>query len=202
MANLSRQSEIESRLTEREAREYGIYTRLNQPPMAASASLQFLALFLSGQSCEDIQRLSPNGFSLGAIVRARIDNDWDSQLEEHQRILIENAKDKVNQVTLETIDRVLAELSASNKAVKERALKYIQTGDEKYLEGTGIGSVKHLVQMTEILSRLTGQDSKKSTIVTVQDDRAKTVEGETVEPAGPIKAADALEEIYKARGGK
>jgi hypothetical protein len=155
------QQEKETRLTERELREYRIYMRLNQPSMAKSTQEQFFNLFLTGVNCEEIVKLNPGGFSLGAIVRARIENDWDEKRQEHQITLMERARERIQQVTLETVERILLEISASNKLTTDKVLKFIQTGDEKELDGTSVGNIRHLKEMVEMLQKLTGQDVKK-----------------------------------------
>lgn len=206
------QEEKESLLTERELREYRIYMRLKQPPMAPSAEGEFFRLFLNGVNCEEIHRLNPNGFSLGAIVRARIEFDWDQKRREHQEQLSLRIRDRVMQVQLETTERVANELAASNKAINERVLRYIQTGDDKALEGTGIGTLKHLKETVELLLKLTGQDGDKKTeqkvTGTVQHvhSAAPTEPQVPVLPVGkpllPAQAAGALEFLQKKRQGQ
>lgn len=199
-------------LTERELREYQIYMRLGQPPMAKSTQAQFFALFLNGDNCEGIVRLNPNGFSLGAVVRARIENDWDMKRREHQANLLQKSREKVQQIVLETVERVSNELAASNKLINDRAKKFLQTGDPAELAGTGIGSQKHLKDSVELLQKLTGQDVKKQqTQVDGFVEHRHVHEQATptdlpVLPAGkpvaPEDAARALEVIRKNRQGK
>lgn len=184
-------------LTPNEKKAYEIYMRLNQPPMAPSAQAKFLALFLQGTSCEDIHRLNPGGFSLGAIVRARIDYNWDEARRQHQEQLFSKIKERVQQVQMETIDRVANELAASNKLMSDRALKFIQTGNEAELAGTGIGTAKHLREMTDLLLRLSGQDKAGSnvTVNVAPSAPAKTtvIEAEVL-PALPAERPPTSEE--------
>jgi hypothetical protein len=206
------QADKEQLLTERELREYRIYLRLNQPPMAPSTQAQFYNLFLQGNNCEEIQRLNPNGFSLGAIVRARMEGDWDLRRREYQRQLMDSARERVQQVTLETVDRLANELAASNKLINDRVKKFLQTGDPAELQGTSVGSIRHLKEAVEMLQKLTGQDVKKQQVGGTVEHR-HVVEGGpgtvgiAVPPVGkPLPAqtaAQALEIIHKNRqGGK
>jgi hypothetical protein len=206
------QADKEALLTERELREYRIYMRLQQPPMAQSTQAGFFNLFLQGNNCEEIQRLNPNGFSLGAIVRARIDNDWDLKLQEHQQQLMTKVRERVQQVTLETVERIANEMAASNRLVNDRVKKFLQTGDVVELQGTSVGSVKHLKEMVEMLAKLTGQDSKKTTQVGGTVEHRHVMETAPVNPAllpelpvgkplPPQTAAKALEIIHKSRQG-
>src|SRR5690606_40658235 len=48
--------------------------------------------------------------------------------------------------------------------ISDRALKFIQTGNEAELAGTGIGTAKHLREMTDLLLRLSGQDKAGSNV--------------------------------------
>lgn len=204
------QEQKEALLTERELREYRVYLRLNQPPMAPSAQMAFFQVFLNGQNCEEIHRLNPNGFSLGAMVRARIENDWDQRRIEHQELLMARVRERVQQVTLETVERVANELAASNKFVTDKVLRYLQTGDVNELVGTSVGSMKHLREMVELLQKLTGQDAKKNqTQIGGVVEHRHVVEGQPTMPALPVGkpvppklAASALAEIHKSRGGK
>ncbi len=206
------QADKEALLTERELREYKIYMRLNQPPMAQSTQGQFYNLFIQGNNCEEIVRLNPNGFSLGAITRARIDNDWDMKRNDYQAELMAKVRERVQQVTLETVDRIANELAASNKLTNDRVKKFLQTGDPAELQGTSVGSLRHLKEAVELLQKLTGQDVKKQ-----QTQVGGMVEHRhVVEPAGtialpdapagkplpPQTAAQALEIIYKNRQGQ
>jgi hypothetical protein len=208
------QEQKEALLTERELREYRIYMRLQQPPMAPSTQARFFALFLNGLNCEEIHRLNPNGFSLGAIVRARLENDWDLKRLEHQEQLMARVRERVQQVTLETVERIANELAASNKLVNDKVLKYLQTGDPAELAGTNIGSVRHLKEMVELLAKLTGQDAKKTQVggtvehrhTIAQEAPAQQAVSMPVLPVGkpmdPQVVADALDAIYRHRGGK
>lgn len=203
------QAEKEALLSERELQAYKIYMRLNQPPMAQSVQKQFFALFIQGSDCEDIFRLNPNGFSFGAIVRARVENDWDAKLQNHQASLQAKMRTRVQQVTLETVDRLVLELAASNQIVADKIKRYLMSGDEAHLEGTGVGSLKHLAAVVTILQTLTGQDVKKvggsiehhHTVAPA----ATTVEATVIPAAGkPLpaeSAAQALAAIHKARQG-
>lgn len=176
--------------------------------MAASKAAEFFQVFLNGKNCEEIHRLNPNGFSLGAIVRARLEGDWDELRREHQELLMVRVRERVQQVTLETVERVANEMSASNKLVNDKIMRYLQTGDEHELAGLAIGSVKHLKDMVELLQELTGANKEKkvvTTTVTVNGSasQATTTNALPVVPAGkPLPAqtaAAALEAIHKNR---
>lgn len=202
------QSEIEALLTERELREYQIYMRLKQPPMAPSIAAGFYQLFLNYGSCEEIIRLNPGGFSLGAVVRARIEGKWDEHAREHRVELFAKIRDKVAQVQMETVDRLLNEMVASNKLINDKVLRYIQTGDSSEVESYGVGSLKHLLNVADLVQRLTGQTSgEKKPLRPPEQPPAKVVTAEAAPipqlPAdkeiAPEQAANALSAILKSR---
>lgn len=198
----------EDRLTSREKAAVELYVKMRQPPMAASTQAKFFELFLNGSSCEEIVRLNPNGFPLGAIVRARIENDWDLKRDEHLANLMEKVRERTQQVQLETIDRINNELAASNKLINDKAKRFLQSNDPAELDGTQIGSMKHLREMAELLLKLTGQDTKKSTTQvagTVEHRHTSDAGALPVPPANkPFSAASAasyLEIIHKKKQG-
>jgi hypothetical protein len=202
------QAEKEALLSPRELREYQIYMRLRQPPMAQSTQLQFFQLFLNASSCEEIVRLNPGGFSLGAIVRARLENNWDELLAQHRAELMYKIKDRVQQVSLETVNRLCDELAASNKLNVDKVKKFLQTGDPEELKGTDVGSMKHMEKMIEGLAKLLGTDQPKKPGPTVNVNIGATgaiVDGKVLPsvPAGkPLPAqtaASALEIIHRSR---
>lgn len=209
------QEQKEARLTSRELAAYQAYAKLGQPPMAQSTQAAFFQLFLSGINCEEIVRLNPSGFSLGAIVRARIENNWDEKRLEHQRNLVETVRGNVQQTILETVEQLTLEMKVYNKLKRDKLLKYLQTGDEKHLEGLSIGSTKALKDVAEALLKLTGQDGEKKTMIGGSIEHRHVVEpaaqvaAEAVIPALPVgkpvpaeTAAKALEAIHRSRGGK
>jgi hypothetical protein len=179
--------------------------------MAASTQEKLYQLFQVGKSCEEIQRLNVGSFSLGAIVRARMEHRWDERLEEHRLQLLQQSREKVQQVQLETIDRLLNELAASNKLTNDKVLRFLQTGDEAELAGTSVGSIKHLTEVVRMVMALTGQDAKKqqTQVGGVVEHRHSVASTPVIElpvpPAGkPLPAetaAEALKIIHRNRQG-
>lgn len=119
-----------------------------------------MGLFLQGKSCEEIRRLNP-GFSLGAIVAARLSGKWDEQRTKHLTELQEQTKGRVQQSVLETVDVMCDLLAAKNKLYRDKVLKFIQTGDEEYLRGLDVAGLKGYKEIAEALMKLTGQDGNK-----------------------------------------
>ncbi len=205
------QDQKEQRLSQRELASYQAYMGLGQAPMAASTQAQFFQLFLNGSTCEEIIRLNPNGFSLGAVVRARIENSWDQKLDEHKAYLMDKVRERVQQVQLETVERVALEIAVNNKLASDKNKRFLQTGNEEELAGMGAGGLKHLQALTALLLTLTGQDTKKSTtqVVGVVDHRHSAAPADpnalpvppAAKPFSPDQAASYLEIIHQKKQG-
>lgn len=120
-------------------------------------------LFLQGTSCEDIVRLN-KGLSLGQIVRARVDNDWDGKRQAHIEGLLTSTRERLQQITLESVEFVSMALAAAHKQFGDQFKRYLQTGNEQDLPPvmtiTGLKSYKEAI---ELLKTLSGQDTKKNT---------------------------------------
>lgn len=149
-------------LTEREVYAYDHWRSSDQPQLAPSTNAKFFNLFLQGKSCEDIRRLNQT-ISLGQIVAARIEGDWDALRKEHLDQLLRETSLRVQQTTLQTADFVCDLLAVANKEHGDQLRKYLQTGDPKELGSFRIDSLKSLREAVEVLQKLTGQD-KQTTI--------------------------------------
>lgn len=205
------EAEKMAKLTERERTAYEQYLKLNRPPLGDSVQLQFFQLFLNGLSCIEIAQRN-RGYPLGSIVRCRIENDWDQQLIDHRAQLMDRVRERVQQIQMETVERISHELAASNKLIGEKALRYLQTGDTTELAGTSIGGLKHLKELMAILMALTGQDNPKNQQppininVNTEAPKEKEIGSATTLPAlpagkplTPADAALALQAINKNR---
>lgn len=187
-----------ARLTERERLAYDVYVEVRRPALAVSTAGQFFQLFLNGCSCEEIVRLNP-GFPLGAVVQARIDCNWDQLHDEHRSSMMDRVRERVQQVSLETIERLANEMSASNKLTNDRVLKYLQTGDVQELAGTSIGGIQHLQRTLEMLMKLTGQDTKGAPALPSPAQTPDLPVPEAGKPLPPASAAASLDIILKSR---
>lgn len=158
-------------LTPEEAKAYRLYMKKGDPPLAPGIQAELFSLYLNGTPCEDIARLNPN-FSLGMIVRARIEGLWDARRDAHIRSLFENVRERVAQVQAESIMLTADMLAAANKQFGDKLKRFIQTGDESVLGDLKIDSLKQYRDAVALLMQLTGQDKK----VQVSGEVTKTVE--------------------------
>jgi hypothetical protein len=180
-------------LSPEERKAYKLYVQKGDPPLSPTVQMQLFELFLNGSTCEEIIQLNPN-FSLGMIVRARVEGLWDERRAKHIDHLFEHVRERVQQVQMESVMFTSDLLAGANKMFGDKLKKYLQTGDERELGGLRIDTLKQYRDAVDLLMKLTGQDKKVEVTGTT-----KTV----VEFKGPLspktaaallKAADVKEE--------
>ena len=184
-------SKDQPELTEREQFALKHHIEKRDPPISPYTAIKLFELFLAGKTCEDIRRLNPN-FTLGQIVHARIDNEWDRRLKEHIESLYNNAAARISQVTLETALTLANLLSAKNKYYQDEVLLYLQTGKEEHLLKLGLGGLDGYKKLVEVMQKLTGTDNAK----TVKGEITHTVKRE--EPQEVESTATQAEKILDA----
>jgi len=151
------------KLSKAEQQALALYEKERQVPLSPSLQAQFFNLYLNGKSCFQIQQLNP-GFHLGAIVKARLDGEWDRRLNEYRDELLNTATERAKTVSHEAIGFVGDMLSATHKFHGRRLAKYLQTGDEGELGDLDIKSIKNYKAVLELMMSLTGQGGKGTTI--------------------------------------
>ena len=185
----------ETHLSARELQAYRTWRQMGQPKLSPDNQAKFFSLFLKGETIEEIVRLN-RGYSLGQIVEARVDGDWDARRERYLQDLLDNTRSLVQQTALESIRFVADQLAVAHKRHGEAARRYIQTGDETHLTGFTVESLKDYKSAVETFQKLTGQDNKQQ----VQHSGHVTVDSVAAEhrPLTPAEAAN----IIKLRVGK
>lgn len=154
-------------------------------------------LYLRGSSCDEIQKVNP-GFKLGAILLARVEHDWDRIRDEHYATTQELIRRKVQSAQLEAVSMVSSMLSVASKMSNDKYQRYLQTGNEDELKGAvTIDGINSLVRMSETLLKLTGQDPKKGTSVSVNVSTSGTgnltVESDALTPKQAAKMLEIIE---------
>lgn len=180
---MSEEIVIVPKLSKNEEKALALYERLPQPPISPTVQKQFFELFLNGKSCYEIQKLN-SGFHLGAIVKARVEGNWDKLLAEYRDEMLANTVSRAKQINIEAVGFVGDLLSATHKYHGKRLAKYLQTGDESELGELDIKSVNTYKTVLGMLVELTGQGST----VTHKHDVAVRADG-NVPPAVNITPA-------------
>ena len=118
------------------------------------------SLYLQGYSCEEIHRLN-QGFTLGMIVQARVNLDWDKQKYEHSQSLMAVAQEKVRRAQLESISFASDGMAVFHKMLGDKFKKYIQNGKLDELGEFKNSNFRTYKELTDLLMKLTNQVTKK-----------------------------------------
>jgi hypothetical protein len=152
--------DAKSSLNPKELAAYDTYVASGKPALSLSMSLQLYELFLNGKSCEEIARLNPH-FTLGMIVRARVEGLWDARKAAHVSELYGNVRDRVQQVQLEAVRFTTDMISAAHKQFSDKIQRYLMTGDERELGDLQIRNLRDYKSSLELLLKITGQDKEQ-----------------------------------------
>jgi len=164
MKNESRDEAIERvkpLLADRELGAYNNWCSSQLPALAPSLNAKLFQLFVNGKSCEEIRRLNLN-LTLGQIVHARIEGDWDRRRTEHLEHLLTQTTARIQQVTVETADFVADLLAVANREHGDKLRRYLQSGDPNDLGDFKIDNIPQLKQAIEVLQKLTGQERQSA----------------------------------------
>lgn len=194
---------VSDRLSPREKAAYDEYLQRSPHPISPLTQAQFLALFLRGKSCEEIQSLNP-GFPLGAIVKCRMEGDWDRRLDEYREQLFIGIKERLTQVELESINFLTDLISVAHKQQGNKLKKFLQNGDEKELGDMTITSIKSYSQVMDLLVKVTGQGKDVPQTVNhyhqIQGkDEQPTLDVSKLSSASSDQAADILAKLMEGK---
>ena len=184
---------LDEKLNPTEKRAYLEYVSKQKPPLSPKTSAELFNLFLNQASCEEIARLNP-GMGLGAIVRARVDLNWDEKREVYLEMLHDSTKLKAGKTQLEAIDFATNFMSVYHKMFNDKFKKYLQTGNPEDLGDFEHMSFKQYKDNVEMLLKLTGQDTQQRVSGTITH---KVVDSQvdTVRTISPQEAAEILKTI-------
>lgn len=184
---------VKSGLTHREEAAYRMHLKASEPPLSPSLQMQLFELYLNGYSCEQIASLN-RGIRLGAIVRAFKEGDWMNKRGAYINHLLENVKDRVQQVQCEAVVFASDLLAVAHKMFGGKLQRYLQTGDESELGGLAINSLKQYKETVDLLLKLTGQDGTKKLSVSGEIKHGLEATPQTIAP-GPLTAEQAAKLI-------
>jgi hypothetical protein len=183
-------------LTQRELAALKFVVKANMPQVSPSTANSFFHLFLAGRSCLEIAELN-KGFSLGQVVRCRVDGKWDERLKEHLEQLMTKTLSEVNQIKLESLRYLSDLIRVHHRLYGEKIAKFLQTGNPDELAGVPLPAYKAL---TGQLAELTEEKNKSTTTVVVNNPHPteKVVEG----TATRTNPADVLAALAKKMKGE
>lgn len=150
-------------LNDIEIQAYSSEIAENRAELTLPEQDQLFGLFLGGYTCDEIQKLNSQ-YTLGAIVRARMNGEWDKKRDEYRQKLFLMTKDRVAQTVIESANFMAMLLSVTSKKYADRLVQFMQTGDDALLEGFSVKGVDKYAQLLEMLMKITGADQKKQVI--------------------------------------
>jgi hypothetical protein len=182
---------VKDPLNPRERAAYDLYIQKGMPDISPVTQAQFLSLFLRGKTCEEIHQIN-SSFPLGAIVKCRVDGDWDKRLEDYRNMLFDTVRDRVIQIEMESTVFLTDLLAAAHKQHGDKVKKYLQTGDKSELGELQITSIKNYKETLELLLKSTGQDSEKTVRHKIETSGPATVNINNLHASSSSDAAELM----------
>jgi hypothetical protein len=185
-------------LTNEEKGSLTVYVEAGGMPISPNAASGLYELFLNGSTTMDIWKMN-RSIAYGAIVEARIRFNWDEQKELYGSELHSKIRDKVVKAQLEMTSLLSDVMAVANKKHSEKLRKFLQSGDEKHLEGTiSVDSIMGMQKIIESMMKITGQDKpnkEEKRLVDIQSapSQSRSVEGTVKDPTKPDAPADKTE---------
>lgn len=140
---------------EREA--YERFLRSDKAPLGPDLSARLFESFLNGKTCSDIQHDNCE-LSFGAIVDARVRDNWDEQRATYMQKLLEKAGNRALRAQLEAVDFVFEMFQITHLVSRQKFEEYRRTKDLKALEGAlQVASVKQYKDLIMSLALLAGK---------------------------------------------
>lgn len=189
---------VTDKLTNKERAAYEEYIKRGNTSISPNTQAQFLALFLRGKTCEEIQSIN-SGFPLGAIVKCRMEGDWDRRLDEYREQLFSGVRERLSQIELESVNFLTDMLAAAHKQQGDRIKKYLQTGNEDDLGEMRISSIGAYSKVLEMLIKTTGQDRQQTIQHNHNIAAPAAVNLDGLASASSDQAADLLNKLLEAK---
>lgn len=162
-------------------------TGSNSYPIAPGLQEGVFALFINGRTLAEIRKLNPN-LSMGQLVHAAIENNWYEAKELYLATMVERAKIRAVQATAEGLEFAADLIAALRKQHGNNIARFLQTGDISDLgSATSTSVIRQLKELTELLSKLTGQDQVKKVTLKATVEHTGNVTQTTVTQPSPDK---------------
>lgn len=180
----------EFRLSRDEAVAYRYFCQSNMAPLSPELQERFFRVFLNGSTCEQIFKLNGKKYSLGAIVSARIEGNWDELIKTNAQEMIAQTMAKVTSARIESVNLLSTLISATIQAETNKVLTFLQTQDQDDLGVFRLDGVKGLKDALDTLDKLLTRDTKggatPTTNILVQGVEKITVQDAVEEPKDDV----------------
>ncbi len=171
------------------------YIKNNGPELSLITANRFFELYLHGNSFSEIVELNPS-FQKEPILWASIRYDWDKAREEYVKGIQTVIMQKVLKAELEVASLYSDMLSVTAKKNGGKLKKYLQTGNEKELDGALLPeSILALGKVVEGLQKITGRD--RNVRITKDENVNISVTASNNEPGTNSLSAEGAAEVLR-----
>ena len=125
-------------------------------PLAPDVNARLFDLYLRGRSLREIMRLGAGAYTLGQVVHAAVEGQWDRRRIEVLDEMILGAAETARRAAVEGVEYLADSIAAAAKIQRERVSKFLRTGDMD--DAPDVASVATFAKLVESLVKLTGAD--------------------------------------------
>lgn len=154
---------LEHRLSLEEASAYRAFAMGEEPEIPIKEQEPLFELFLEGNNCKNIAKIT--GKPLGAIVSARIQNDWDELAKQVSRSLAEKTAQKAAIANAKAVEMLSSLLLATVKENTEKIAEYTVTGNPEVLGSLRLNNIKDMLKVIDQLSKIINPPQKTPNIL-------------------------------------
>jgi hypothetical protein len=162
--------------------------------LAPSMQAQLLQLYLAGLTLPEIRERNPQ-LGLGQIVASAVDGRWVERRRKHLEDLFGRIQSEAQEAAASGVEFVALAMRATHKRIGDKLLRYLQTGDETDLDGTGVGGLAAYKALVDLLAKMTGQDQVKKVEKTVTHRHESAADV----PVATVDGSDALAVMAAAK---
>lgn len=147
-------------LTLNQLQHYTDFRSTNGVPLTIVDMGEPLQAFLSGSTLDEVAQSFPE-FSLGQIVDAYVRYDWEqARANNIERVALSSAY-KYAIASSEVVGHLSNYLMAVHKKIGQDLRRYLDTGDESFIQGIDLKSFRTYKEAVETLQNVTGVDPKQ-----------------------------------------
>lgn len=150
-----------TRLSIDEQIAYDKSLRGGRAPLAPTFNQKLYELYLQGFPCAEIVTSNP-GLDLGAVIRARVDGDWDARRDRYTAGLLNESANTLKQTAAESLKFLSLVLTVAHKEHGEKLRRYLVSGDPKDLGDFKIESFKGYKIIIDTIAQLIGANQKST----------------------------------------
>lgn len=148
-------------LTEEEANSLVRYNNAGRPGVSKINVDALQTLFNVGYTCHEIHAQFPE-YPIGAILLARVQNNWDKQKDEYRKSLELEIVGAVKNARVESVKMIADLIAATNVSWKNQLMKYLANPDKEKAPEFLPKSMSQYGSLATLLKELTEVDAKNN----------------------------------------